>query len=596
MGGCAVEPGDADVGAGGATSGASTTSTGSGTGSGGGPIEKQVVVEKCENPPTATPGDDVCKVTAGDARRLVVGDILTPWHVYQQGGVLIDDEGMITCVGCGCAAMAAGATTIVCPDAVVSPGLVNAHDHVGWMNGKPWVAAAHGIDPALRWEQRHDWRIGKRGNPRIDEDGGSASTADKIIGELRFALGGGTAIFGSGDLGGILRDLDSTGNGNNGLMHLGSKYSTFPLGDTNGTQLTKDCGSYKPEAPWSSSLLCEAPHVAEGIDSVARNEFLCLTGKGAGAVNLLDKRAALIHGVGLGPNEIATMAKVHMRLIWSPRSNVALYGDTASVTLYKNMGIAIGLGTDWLPSGSMNMLRELRCAASLDDTFYGGAIGEHDLWMMATLGSARALAFDDVLGVLAPKHAGDVAVFRNRPGRKQYAAVVRAGVEDMALVLRGGKPLAGNRNVVTALEMGCDQIDVCGVKKAVCVSRDTGQVLTQVQGSATGKYPLFFCGDPMDEPSCLPSRTLDKDKVDGSSLYTGKSTADDKDADGIADASDNCPTVFNPVRPVDGGKQADLDGDGFGDACDKCPLDKSAACTAPDPYDTDGNGTPDWQK
>ena len=51
-------------------------------------------------------------------------------------------------------------------------------------------------------------------------------------------------------------------------------------------------------------------------------------------------------------------------LIWSPRSNVALYGDTAPVTLYDRMGVNIGLGTDWLISGSMNMLRELACAAS----------------------------------------------------------------------------------------------------------------------------------------------------------------------------------------------------------------------------------------
>jgi hypothetical protein len=38
----------------------------------------------------------------------------------------------------------------------------------------------------------------------------------------------------------------------------------------------------------------------------------------------------------------------------------------------------------------------------------------------------------------------------------------------------------------------------------------------------------------------------------------------DADADGVADAQDNCPTVANP-------DQADGDGDGVGDACDRCP-------------------------
>ena len=56
--------------------------------------------------------------------------------------------------------------------------------------------------------------------------------------------------------------------------------------------------------------------------------------------------------------------------------------------------------------------------------------------------------------------------------------------------------------------------------------------------------------------------------------------ARDSDGDGIADASDNCPTVFNPIRPMDNGMQADADGDGVGDACDPCPLDAdTTTCT-----------------
>ena len=71
----------------------------------------------------------------------------------------------------------------------------------------------------------------------------------------------------------------------------------------------------------------------------------------------------------------------------------------------------------------------------------------------------------------------------------------------------------------------------------------------------------------------------------------------DTDGDGIPDASDNCPTVPNP-------DQADRDGDGVGDACDDCPdtpdpaqLDTNGdgigdACSAPAP-DRDGDGVPD---
>ena len=49
--------------------------------------------------------------------------------------------------------------------------------------------------------------------------------------------------------------------------------------------------------------------------------------------------------------------------------------------------------------------------------------------------------------------------------------------------------------------------------------------------------------------------------------------------------------VFNPIRPVDDGKQADADGDGVGDACDPCPLDAAAmSCALVNPEDVDGDG------
>lgn len=61
--------------------------------------------------------------------------------------------------------------------------------------------------------------------------------------------------------------------------------------------------------------------------------------------------------------------------------------------------------------------------------------------------------------------------------------------------------------------------------------------------------------------------------VDGSTVHTGLPAPGDPDGSGVADLADNCPTTFNPIRPIDNGARADVDADGLGDDCDGCPVE-----------------------
>src|SRR5690606_25598277 len=96
-------------------------------------------------------------------------------------------------------------------------------------------------------------------------------------------------------------------------------------------------------------------------------------------------------------------------LIWSPRSNVTLYGDTAVVTAAHRLGARIALGTDWMPTGSMNMQRELKCADSLNQDYYDGYFSDRELWRMVTLYAAQAAAMDDAIGELCEGLVADIA-------------------------------------------------------------------------------------------------------------------------------------------------------------------------------------------
>jgi hypothetical protein len=544
----------------------------------------EVVTTDCGYSWPDTQGE-TCLVEGSGNGLAIRGTLLLPGEIVTGGAVVLDSSGDITCVGCGCDDTSA--TRVICPTGAVSPGLINAHDHMGWMGNDPWVLS----DADERYEHRHDWRRGRRGHTRIGPSGG-ASEDERWWGELRMALGGATSINASGFVSGLLRNVDGFGGNIPGIGQPVVDYETFPLGDSGGELESSGCGY--PDVSGASNADAYTPHVSEGIDVEARNEFLCLTSSDNGGSESLGSNTALIHGVGLLPADVQKMAAEGMKLIWSPRSNVSLYGDTAQVPMFVTMGVEVGMGTDWVPSGSMNMLRELRCADELNTIHWGGFLSDHQLWRMGTIGGARTLALDDALGVLAPGRAGDIAVFEMGT-RSGYRAVLEAGAGDVALVLRSGEVLTGDAAVVDALESNCDLLsDVCGTDKRACVQREIGKSLAQLTTDVGDIYPLYFCGTPEDEPSCLPRRVQSGDAIDGSTLYQCEITASDSDGDGIDDVDDNCANVFNPIRPLDVGVQGDADGDGVGDVCDPCPLEaNTSACAVPDPNDADSDGVDD---
>jgi imidazolonepropionase-like amidohydrolase len=539
-----------------------TGETGDGDGDGG-----EVEIVECGVLEPASEGTCTAEGQAGGSL-VIRGDILAPGTVYRGGSIFIDD-GEITCVGCECNSADA---TLTCADAVVSPGLINPHDHITFANNWP---IGDGVD---RYEHRHDWRVGLNGHASLDTNGG-ASSETVLAAELRFVMGGATSAASAGGEPGLLRNLDS-GDGE-GLVIPQADSDTFPLDDADGTQQSSGC-NYGPEPTMSQDIGGSAylPHIAEGINEYASNELTCCT---AGATDIVEPNTAIVHAVGVPLQLAQQIAGANAKVIWSPRSNVVLYGATAPVTLFDNLGVSISLGTDWLPSGSMNMLRELACADYLDETHYGDHFSDHDLWKMATQGGARAVGGELAIGELSDGWIADIAVFA-KAGELDHGAVVRGHESTVALVLRGGDVLYGDADLLASGALAsdaCETLDVCGVAKRACVTRDAGVSLSAVEAEAG--YPLFFCGVPDDEPSCVPSRDE----------YPDGPTADDQDGDGIGNDLDNCPSVFNPIFDIAfplWEEQPDFDGDGLGDVCDPCPSNEGDVCEGPDPDDSDGDG------
>jgi cytosine/adenosine deaminase-related metal-dependent hydrolase len=565
----------------------STTDTTDGESSGdtGDPPDPSEYID-CDNDIPPAPAGEVCSVTAGGSTLLLRGMVLAGHRIYDSGTVLVDttaQNGRITCVGCDCAdePEAATATTIDCADGVISPGLINPHDHITFTLSQPQTNNS-------RYDHRHEWRLGQNELPEIDTFPGSDSSREGVLyGEVRMLLGGATSLTGSQSNGaGLLRNLDNAAL-TEGLVNVDVNYSTFPLGDSGGEFVLSGCDY--PFIDTTSELAADVylPHIAEGVNVRAHNEFLCLNGASGGR-DLIAENTSVVHGIGLLAEDVQAMASARAELVWSARSNISLYGITADVPTFRNLGVAVALGTDWTASGSMNVLRELQCADHLDTHHYGDIIPDVDLWLMVTYWAAQASGAEDQIGLIREGHIADLAIFDGSTATR-HRAVIEAGVDDVALVLRGGQPLYGNAAVIEGLvadagTSGCEALPMCGVDKRVCVERDTGLDLAALQAAVHSEaYDFFFCGDPTDEPSCDPFRPMEF-----------PARADDEDGDGIPDDEDNCPTVFNPARPLDDGAQADADGDGIGDSCDLCPLDDGETCTPPNLYDRDGDGVFDF--
>ena len=173
------------------------------------------------------------------------------------------------------------------------------------------------------------------------------------------------------------------------------------------------------------------------------------------------------------------------KLVWSPLSNLLLYGQTAAVYDAIAAGVLVSLGTDWTPSGSPNLLTELKVAdrALRDVRLLGGrrAIvpefmagqGNADagaaeraldrlLVEMVTINPAITVRWDDQVGSIEDGKAADLLVIdagpaptdaRRNPGLA-VPAIDRCDRTRRCAVMVGGIAQAGDLAVMSSLKPG----------------------------------------------------------------------------------------------------------------------------------------------
>lgn len=180
-------------------------------------------------------------------------------------------------------------------------------------------------------------------------------------------------------------------------------------------------------------------HLSEGIDTHAHDAFA--------ALHLADGRWAItdnligIHCLALTSTDFAVFADHGGSMVWSPLSNLLLYGQTADVAAAAAAGVPIALGSDWAPSGSKNALGELK-VARLAAHVAGTPITDRALVAMLTTTPARMLGWDAHLGSLERGKRADLIVVAGVSG-DPYARLVDATEADLHLVMINGVARVG---------------------------------------------------------------------------------------------------------------------------------------------------------
>jgi 5-methylthioadenosine/S-adenosylhomocysteine deaminase len=224
-------------------------------------------------------------------------------------------------------------------------------------------------------------------------------------------------------------------------------------------------------------------HLSEGTDNDARQRFLDLNcGSKGWAIN---RNLVPIHCVALGEEHLRQLTAA-AGMVWSPLSNFMLYGQTVDVAAAKKLGIRIALGSDWAPSGSKNLLGELKVARIVSEEL-GGLFSEEELVRMVTTTPAKMLGWDRHIGSIEAGKRADLLVLSGAV-EHPYAHLINAYENQIVGVVIDGQPRVGRQGLLDFMPDQQETVRIGGWRYTLDLAEDTGQTLGGLSlSSATAK-------------------------------------------------------------------------------------------------------------
>ncbi len=250
---------------------------------------------------------------------------------------------------------------VVATGGTIFPGMIELHNHLAY-NALPLWDVPQRYDNRDQWGRHPDYRRLISGPMSVL--GRTEGLVQAVVrwSELKCLVGGtttsqGVALFSNAGITkyyrGLVRNVEETND--TALPEASNRISDVEAGSG-----AKFLARLHAKAAKGSKLIL---HLAEGVDTVANDHFRAL--KIDNRHWAINEALVGIHCTGLRGINYKTLTIRGGSIVWSPLSNLLLYGDTTDVATALEDGATISLGSDWSPSGSKNQLMELKTAAGL---------------------------------------------------------------------------------------------------------------------------------------------------------------------------------------------------------------------------------------
>jgi cytosine/adenosine deaminase-related metal-dependent hydrolase len=345
----------------------------------------------------------------------------------------------------------------------IYPGLIELHNHLCYNSLPLW-------DVPRRFSNNGQWRNHSDYQRLITKPaqvlGRSPGVVEAMVrfSEMRCLLGGVTTSQGitlasapgiRSYYRGVLRTVEQTGDPD--LAPAGTRIANPDNGQA---------GAYLETLRNHS---CYLQHLSEGVDQTARGWFLRLRlddGKWAVTDSLCG-----IHSTALNGDDLRIIAERGGSIVWSPLSNYLLYGRTLDLKAAAESGVMMGIGCDWAPSGTKNLLGELK-VAWLANQEAGEIFSPEQIVAMATRNAACILKWEAALGTLEPGKRADLICISGRQG-DDYLRLIQARDTSITLVVVNGTARIGQPSLMAPFGPGTEKITVGRSNRVLNLEQDT---------------------------------------------------------------------------------------------------------------------------